>query len=237
MCKIKQLVIMLAPILLLCCQSADAVSQYRGAYIGFSGGYVSSNQSDTQLLKAFNDAISSNSDASEQLTGIDSSVTNEGVAGQFFVGMAWSDYFAAEFNYTYFQNATYNNITPNPTTDIKALSASTGEQTLNLVAKPSLPLFAGLSLYAKGGFSYMIADMQVDYTHRISRDVVSETESYYAFSPVYGGGIEYHVNDNVVLGMGWDHWNGGGNIPQADYYGMAFSYHWTPAKRCGQFLC
>lgn len=154
-------------------------------YIGLQGGYA---------LADYGSA------AKDLISGVEGSSSHEGGFGaRIFAGWHFNQYLDAETGYNYIPANKYsiNLYGSGDTFNIKQQTYA-----VDLVAKANFPLeiinssLTNLSLYAKGGAAYVHAraDISID-----AMDMDSAKTS--AIQPVYGAGIAYSANKNVVVDL------------------------------------
>jgi OOP family OmpA-OmpF porin len=154
--------------------------------------------------------------------------TDNGIAGRVFGGVKFNEYIGAEMGYTKFSNQT---------SKVNTLFASGNEKiqsyAVDLVAKGTLPLQNGFSLFGKLGVAYLNQDM----TLTAEDAFVSETATANVNKvlPTFGAGISYEINSNLTTDISWMHIQQVGNdvefgdsgikMQNTDFVGLGLTYN------------
>jgi opacity protein-like surface antigen len=150
-----------------------------------------------------------------------------------FIGNQFNKYAAFEGAFDFFSSVKYD------TRDVKTLGDATQRaRTVDFLIKGILPL-QYFSVFGKvgGALTYLTTGGSFN----PEQDPVTmniETSNSYTnkFSPVYGIGASFDINQNWLIELDYLNFAVGGAIGNITLYGLGLSYHFTD-KYCGQFLC
>lgn len=150
-----------------------------------------------------------------------------------FIGNQFNKYAAFEGAFDFFSSVKYD------TRDVKTLGdASQRARTVDVLLKGIMPLYH-LNVFGKVGVA--MTYLTTGGSFNPEQDPVTkniETSNSYTnkFSPVYGIGASYDINQNWLIEFDYLNFAVGGAIGNISMLGLGISYHFTD-KYCGQFLC
>lgn len=152
-----------------------------------------------------------------------------GLAGRIFGGYQFTQYIAAEMGYTKFSNSnvTYTDYSTFFATTYRG-SVPIESYAIDLVAKGTLPLQNGFSLFGKLGVAY-INEFAGNVT--IYNASGTHAENFYinddTLLPTFGLGAGYDVTQNLTTDVSWMHiqHTGTSNIQSTDLVAAGVSYH------------
>lgn len=130
------------------------------------------------------------------------SVSPDGFAAQVFVGYDFNKYFGLQGGYAYL---------PKATSDAYGFQAT--NYALDLLAKLSVPVTSGFSIYALAGGSYLNSNVSVNSSLYSYGD--SGNRSH--FGPAFGVGAAYEIVPNFAIGVDWMRYSGQGKIDSSNY--------------------
>jgi opacity protein-like surface antigen len=141
------------------------------------------------------------------------SVNDNGLAGRLLVGMDLNRNVALEMGYTLYKD---------PELKLQGgAQAKFSQQSLDLLAKISLPVSSYASFYAKGGMSCVHrGDSQVI----INNEITNYSDSDDHLRPMLGVGVDYSFNPRVSGNLGYYHTFGVDDLKDADFYGVGLTF-------------
>jgi len=141
------------------------------------------------------------------------SVDDQGFAGRLIAGVDVNPNLALELGYTLYQNPEFKYFL-GQTTDFS-------QQSVDFLAKVSLPVSCNMNLYAKAGLSYV---------HRDDAEIVSNNviikinDSDDHLRPMLGVGVSYEFNRKVSGTVGYYRTFGSDDLGDADFYGAGLTF-------------
>jgi opacity protein-like surface antigen len=140
------------------------------------------------------------------------SVNDDGLAGRLLVGMDLNRNVALEMGYTLYKD---------PEFKLRDQQVKFAQQSLDFLAKVSLPVSSYASFYAKGGMSCVFrGEAQVIDNNQITR--FSDSDSH--LRPMLGVGVDYSFNPRVSGNLGYYHTFGVDDLKDADFYGVGLTF-------------
>jgi opacity protein-like surface antigen len=163
------------------------------------------------------------------LKGMDVNTTQDGLAGRIFAGFKFNEYLAAEMGYTKFSNQT-SKFNQNVGLDNLAGNEKIQAYAVDLVAKGTLPLQNGFSLFGKLGAAYLAEDASATVTASdpffgtVSDSVSQNTNK---ILPTFGLGVSYDINSNLSTEVSWMHIQkvGTTDLQNTDFIGLGLTYN------------
>jgi OOP family OmpA-OmpF porin len=153
---------------------------------------------------------------------------NGALAGRVYAGFQLNDIFSAEMGYTKFSNVNLSDTgffaVPTGVT-YGTLSAQVKTYAVDAVAKASLPLQSGFSIFGKFGAAYVNQASNASLSSPTYYNQVNETDT--AILPTFGLGLSYDINKNVVADVSWMRIQktGDTSIDSTDTATVGLSYH------------
>lgn len=128
------------------------------------------------------------------------SIKDTGFAGQVFLGYDFNKFFGLQAGYVYLPKATAN------------FGGSAKNYVVDLLAKLSLPVTGGFSIYALAGGSYFNSSTD---SSPFSAFYGDTSRSH--VGPAFGVGASYEFIPNLAIGVDWMRYSGQGKINDSSY--------------------
>ncbi|HSW70430.1 MAG TPA: outer membrane beta-barrel protein [Gammaproteobacteria bacterium] len=152
--------------------------------------------------------------------------SRKGFGTRVFWGYQFINYLGLEGGYAYYTPATYNIQNGN--------SPELRLQAFDILGKGVLPLFWGISAFAKAGAAIVFYNLggllspNPQSAHDGSNGVTVR--------PEFGLGLGYAFASNWTVDISANRITQGSQVPKTDYFAIGLSYHAVDLF-CGQFLC
>lgn len=141
------------------------------------------------------------------------SVDDEGFATRFLAGFDLNQNIGLEMGY---------NMYPKPEFKYPGhVKTNFSQDSLDFLAKVSLPISCNVSLYVKGGMAYVHRDNAEVITNNVILKV-SEEDNH--LRPVLGGGMSYAMNSYVSADIGYFRTFGVDDLEDIDFYGAGLTF-------------
>lgn len=190
-----------------------------GFYTGIQLGETKVDRSSGNL-NAQNIPVSSNPEVPLN-NSADTSVDNDGFGGRAYVGYQFFPHLALEGGYTQYADTKIKNIY-----GIAGKNEQLDEGALDSVMKLSIPLFKRLSLYGKGGASFVMTE-QIENVDVLSsaNSVTYQKESVDRVRPTYAVGLNWDFTRYLSSDLSWTQVSGGHGVPTSDLMAIGVSFH------------
>jgi opacity protein-like surface antigen len=154
-----------------------------------------------------------------------------------YMGYQFSTYAAFEGGFTYYSSVHY---------DTKGVQTCSGTDArvrdIHLLGKGIFPLGNYFDVFGKAGVAvtYTTTSGSFNPEFGVAPDgkliTCGKNTHNNKFSPAYGVGASYNINQSWVTDASWTRTQVGGVLNSVDLYALGISYHFVD-RYCGQFLC
>lgn len=219
---------------------SHASAMGNGFYMGLMVG-PANNGSATLTAQAANLPGDPSLDCTKNACPIPASPHSQQFGTRLFIGNQFNQYAAFEGAFDFFSTVKYD------TRDVKTLGdASQRARTVDVLLKGIMPL-SYFSVFGKLGVAMTYLTTGGSFNPELVQDpklpndpnakIINTSNAYTnKFSPVYGIGASYDINQNWLIEFDYMNFAVGGAMGNVTLYGLGLSYHFTD-KYCGQFLC
>lgn len=217
-----------------------------GFYIGLMMGPATNNggtqlvqQNDNNFVSTINAKCGNppSPNCSVQPVLIPANPKSSQFGSSFYMGNQFSRYAAVEGGFTYYTSVNYD------TKNQQACSGvSARVRDIHVLGKGILPIGNSFDVHAKGGVAVVYSTTSGAFNPEFGTDgvgnYISCGKNTYnnKFSPMYGLGASYAINQSWVTDASWTRTQVGGVLNSVDLFALGLSYHFVD-RYCGQFLC
>lgn len=139
------------------------------------------------------------------------SVNDSGFAGRIIAGFDINQNIGLEAGYTIYHN---------PEFSYRRVKTNFSQDSIDMLAKLSVPVSCNVNIYAKGGMAYVSRDNREDINDNVT---VTTYEADKHLRPMLGVGITYGFNYRVSGDLGYFRTFGKDDLPDADFYGAGLT--------------
>lgn len=180
-----------------------AIATPKGPYVGVGLGASDTNNS----LSNFENKLNQKPQA-----GAVTDTTGFGMRA--YAGYRFMKYIAAEAGYTYFGNASANDMAYSDNNT--GVSGKIKEHAYDLTAKIFYPIADQVDPFIDIGGAYVHTSSSLSGNNN--------SRNHSGFSLRYGAGVNFNITKNFATGLSWNRINQHNNIENADLLGLNFTY-------------